>query len=643
VFAKVYFWLNTVTHWLYLIDIGFLECYNSIITKIGGSMARKKKAENKSEKKKLPLKRVVQNNLFMLKLIHKGAPFTILSMVLISVLEALTGFISGSYMLRFALNGINEGKSFSEIAGVLALSLIPIAVMMVVARWYWCRSYRMRMTRIKQYIFSRAYKKASEVDLSCYENPKYYDDLAKAIEECGNRAEAVNGSIEMLAYRIVNFSANFALLFAIDPLLLLFVLIPIAAVPIQKKINKVGYDKNMETTEENRRKDYSRRTFYLADYAKEMRLLDMPVFMLERFRASGERVVGIIKKYGFKMATLQYIMTECNEVIASLGAMAYAVWQTVGTGRMGFGDCLVVVNSIQNVAYSVTNSADTFLRFHDNALYIENLRKFFEYEEKIKGGDKPLPESGDIVLDGVSFKYDGASDYTLKNLSMRFGKNEKIAIVGHNGAGKSTLVKLLLRLYDAEGSITYGDEDIKDFDLTEYRDIFASVMQDFHIFSLSASENVLLRPMREGDEKTVAEAIEKSGLKEKIESFPRGVDTMMTKEFDKDGEVLSGGQAQKLAISYVYSRENRFVILDEPSSALDPIAEYEMYERMTEACNDCGMIFISHRLSSAVIADRIYLMENGEIIETGTHASLMEKNGRYAEMFRKQAQNYAEV
>ncbi len=599
--------------------------------------------KQKKNKEKLPLGRVISNNLFMLKLIHKGAPFTIFSMVLISVLEALIGFISGSYMLRFALNGINEGKSFYEIAGVLALSLIPIVLIAVVARWYWCRSYRMRMTKVKQYVFSRTYKKASEVDLACYENPEYYDDLAKAIEECGNRAESVNSSIEMLAYRIVNFSANFALLFAIDPLLLLFVLIPIAAVPIQKKINKLGYDANMEKTEENRRKDYSRRTFYLADYAKEMRLLDMPVFMLERFRQSGNKIVSIIKKYGFRIAALQYIMTECNEVVASLGAMAYAVWQTIGTGKMGYGDCLVVVNSIQNVAYSVTNSADTFLKFHENALYIENLRKFFEYDEKIKGGDKPLPDKGDIVLDNVSFKYDGASDYTLRNVSMRLGKNEKIAIVGHNGAGKSTLVKLLLRLYDAEGSITYGGEDIKSFDLTEYRDSFATVMQDFHIFSLTAAENVLLRPMREGDEQRIAEAIEKSGLKEKIDSFPKGLDTMMTKEFDKEGEVLSGGQTQKLAISYVYSRENRFVILDEPSSALDPIAEYEMYERMTEACRDCGMIFISHRLSSAVIADRIYLMENGTVIETGTHSELMDANGRYAEMFRKQAENYAEV
>ena len=138
-------------------------------------------------------------------------------------------------------------------------------------------------------------------------------------------------------------------------------------------------------------------------------------------------------------------------------------------------------------------------------------------------------------------------------------------------------------------------------------------------------------------------ALKKSGIYEKISTLPRGDETVLTREFDEDGALLSGGEQQKLAISHVYSKENRFVILDEPSSALDPIAEYEMYQTMDKACENCGMIFISHRLSSAVMADRIYLLENGEVLEVGTHKELMERNGRYAEMFRRQAENYAEV
>ena len=150
----------------------------------------------------------------------------------------------------------------------------------------------------------------------------------------------------------------------------------------------------------------------------------------------------------------------------------------------------------------------------------------------------------------------------------------------------------------------------------------------------------MLRPMREGDEAIVETALQKSGAATRVSEMPEGTDSILTREFDKNGTVLSGGETQKLAIAHAFTKENAFVILDEPTSALDPIAEYEMYKNMTEACENCGMIFISHRLSSAVMADRIYMLENGEVIEVGTHGELMAKNGKYADMFRKQAENY---
>jgi len=330
-------------------------------------------------------------------------------------------------------------------------------------------------------------------------------------------------------------------------------------------------------------------------------------------------------------------------VVTELGATMYAVWQTLGTGNMGYGDCVVAVNAISTVAYTLTNTSERLLKFQENALYIENLREFLNTEPTIRGGETPLPDTGDLVLQSVSFRYEGAQNYALKDVSMRFGARETVAIVGHNGAGKTTLVKLLLRLYDPEGTITYNGTDIRELQLQPYREAFSSVMQDYHIFAVSAAENVLLRPRGEGDEALVHEALDKSGLRQKTDGFPQGIDTMMTREFDKNGEQLSGGEGQKMAIAHVYTKKNRFVILDEPSSALDPIAEHEMYERMREACADCGMIFISHRLSSAVSADRIYLMENGSVAETGSHAELMERNGRYAEMFRRQAENYGEA
>ena len=170
--------------------------------------------------------------------------------------------------------------------------------------------------------------------------------------------------------------------------------------------------------------------------------------------------------------------------------------------------------------------------------------------------------------------------------------------------------------------------------------MFAAVLQDYNMFALTTADNVLLRERFEGDNEIVVNSLIKSDLYERVQKFKNKENSIMTKEFDEDGELLSGGEQQKLSISHVYSKENRFVILDEPSSALDPIAEAEMYNRMLLACKDCAMIFISHRLSSAVLADKIYYIENGEIIESGTHDELMKLNKKYAKMFKRQSKNY---
>ncbi len=599
--------------------------------------------KKESDKIKMPIRRIISNNIFVLRMVHRSVPGLLACEIIFAVLEAVTSFLTYTYMLRYALNGIAEGKSFSSIAVFVLVCLAARLVLFWSQSFFYSKIYYVKNCQLTNDIRKVVYEKAAQVELGCYENSEYYDTYVKAIDECTSRAQAVMNSIVNIVYVITSFSANFGLLVAIDPILLLFALFPLLCFPITAVANKIAYNRKMEMTAANRRKEYTRRTFYLSDYAKEMRLSNMPGLMLERFRDSGNRVIGIIKKYGFRVATLNYLKVECLNLLTPLSATTYAIWKTLGAGTMGYGDCVVVVDSISTVAQSLNNFSDSFLSFQDNALYIENLRKFLDYAPKITDGDKPLPEGGDIVLNNVSFRYEGAEGYTLRNISMRFGEKEKIAIVGHNGAGKTTLVKLLLRLYDAEGEITYGGVKISDFALQEYRDTFSAVMQDFHLFALPVAENVLLRPRTQEDDEVITESLKKSGLYEKVKDFENGENTVMTKEFDPNGMQMSGGEQQKLAIAHVYSKSNRFVILDEPSSALDPIAEHEMYERMSEACRDCGMIFISHRLSSAVSADRIYLMENGEVAEAGTHRELMELNGRYAEMFRHQAENYAEV
>lgn len=598
----------------------------------------------KKDRKKYSVKRVVENNLFALKLIHEAAPFLTAAFIIDAILQSLINVISNAYLLRYAINGIEEGLTFSRIATVVLIWMAVRIVFYIANAIFNYKYVNIASLKVSELVSRRLLEHAEKCDLDCYENPEFYDKLAKALDGGINTVFQVQSSLIQVVYFIVSFSANTLLVILIDPVLLIFSLIPLINLPLNIKRNKLNYDRDMESTVQNRRSDYSLRTFYLADYAKEMRLSGMPTFMLDRFVESGKKILEIIRRYGVRLAVINYATNEIQEVVTTLGATMYSVWKTLVVGTMGLGDCLVILNSLNMITYVLSNSSNYALQFHNHALYIDNLRDFLDYQPRIVDGAKPLPDDGDLVLDNVSFKYSGSENYTLKNLSLRVKPHEKVAIVGHNGAGKTTLVKLLLRLYDADsGSVSYGGVDVRDLPLKAYRDIFGSVMQDYHVFALSVAENVLRRARTSEDsDELILDALDKAGFSGKLSTFKQGIDTQITKEFADDGENLSGGEAQKLAISSIYAKDNRFVILDEPSSALDPIAEHEMYENMLRASGDCGVIFISHRLSSAVSADRIYLIEDGSVAESGSHEELMRLDGKYAQMFRHQAENYVE-
>lgn len=219
-----------------------------------------------------------------------------------------------------------------------------------------------------------------------------------------------------------------------------------------------------------------------------------------------------------------------------------------------------------------------------------------------------------------------------------------MAFVGHNGAGKTTLVKLMMGLYEVtEGEICISGENINRYESRAYHARFGTVFQDLQVFALPIAQNVLMKePENEEERRLVEVALEKAQFGEKLKKLPKGIDTVISKEFDEEGVVLSGGEAQKIAIARIFAKNPDVVILDEPSSALDPIAEYNMYKNMMKIAGDKTVIFISHRLSSARVADRIYMLENGTVTETGTHDSLMAEDGAYAAMFQLQAKNYQE-
>lgn len=600
--------------------------------------------KKKKDPNALKTRRVFSNVFYALKIVQSTAPVYLPTYFLWSVGIAVLNFLTNTWLLREVVNRYQKGSTAREllwmVIAVLAAHFIFDRAVGALSDFLYPRYYQ----NIRERVQSELFRKAESVELECYENPEFYDKYVKAMDSAYSKCMAVVYSVDSLVMAVVNLFSISILLFIIDPAMIVFALIPLLFGVARNKRNKVHKERRDKIRPFDRREAYVQRTFYLNEYAKEMRLGGMHKLMYEKYTETLKDYVNLFKEYGFRMVVLQFLQNSSHN-LTRFAAMLYAAFKTIVMKTMLLGDCLVVFNSIGQMTGALTRLTTVMTDFRDHAMYIEDYRFFLEYDPKIKRVEEGKKvEKGDIELSGVTFTYRGAEKPALKNVSMKIKQGEKIALVGHNGSGKTTLVKLLLHLYEPNsGKITLNGLPVKEYETDSYKEHFTTVFQDFKMFSMTVAENVLLRPLAEGDEEIVTEALKKSGAYDKVMSLKNGIHTTLTREFDDEGAVLSVGEAQKVSLARAFTNNSPVVILDEPSSALDPIAEYNMFKNMLDACEDRTLIFISHRLSSAVLADRIFMLEDGCIKESGTHAELMKKNGRYAEMFRMQAENYAET
>jgi ATP-binding cassette subfamily B protein len=416
---------------------------------------------------------------------------------------------------------------------------------------------------------------------------------------------------------------------------LVFVAVYIVISMVLSKIaNEIQYKRDSETLEKYRERDYIGRMFYLADYAKEIRLFRAAGRLKKSFKETNAKIIALLKKYNTKITLLRMNEFYAGRAITQGLYLIYLIFQKIVRQSIGFGDIVALYNAINNLYWSVFDITQQVPGLLTDTLYIERLRKFLEYKSVIESGSLPVPQqSCAIEFRNVSFAYDDKP--VLQNVSFTITPGEKIAIVGYNGAGKTTLVKLLMRLYDPmEGEILLDGVNIKEYDIAEYRQKIGTVFQDYQIFAATLYDNVVM-DTAEGQEENVKAALAQSGFADTL-----ALETPLTREFMDNGVNLSGGESQKVAIARAFFKSSDYMIFDEPSSALDPISEYNIYNAMRDVSVGKTVIFISHRLSSTKIADKIYMFENGKIIEAADHDTLMGNNGKYAEMFKMQAEKY---
>ena len=583
----------------------------------------------------------IGNNIYMLKFIFKHTPFMAFGYLFFDVLANLPWTLSNVVLLKYIIDVAAEGKDYYRV--IIALALFVVFV--VVTNLFTTLFYEISMPKQKEKLYFAVYKtiyeKAAKMDYEAYDNPEFYNDLVLAMNSMNERSYTVLQDAQDVLSNVISVLTIGTVIVSIDPICLLFVIVCVAIMtPIGRLIAKVNVERTEAMTPLDRKNLYFSRVFYLQDYAKELRLSRAGEMVERRYNQNIFDRLRTVSPY----LTKQWKLYFCQEslpmtLLIYLGITLLMGYKAIVTKEVTMGDFAATFNGAASISTSVfALTSHLAINVRENGLYVEKFRRFMNAKEKMVSGTKTtvFEKPPVIRFENVSFKYPGTEKYVLKNINLEISPFKKIAFVGYNGAGKTTLTNLLLRLYDVtEGAITIDGVDIKEWDIKSYHKNFAAVFQDFSLFGATLGENVSMDDCPQKEK--VEQAVKAADFDRKL---PNGTDSILLREFDDDGVSLSGGEAQKIAIARAFYKNCAFAILDEPSANLDPVAEYALNQSMTKAADDKTVLFISHRLSTTVMADEIYMLENGQIIEHGSHEELMALDGKYAYMFKLQADKY---
>lgn len=597
--------------------------------------------------KKIPVTRIISNYGYILRYIFKKDPWLMIVTCASYVFCGVGYACMDTIFLRTFINFLyDKDRSFQNMAALIIGVTVVMAFLMALQRSIESFA-RPRVYRLTGRMQEEMMRKVSAMDMICYDCDAYYDDFVVAASQLEEAASTAMSDLMEMLRDVIAVLVLSSLITSINPVIAVFPVLGFIINMISRfRIMKLEYELDVEKKTIMRRSDYSKRVFYQPEYAKEIKLSHIEVPLQEQFDQAVDEALAVSKKYGVRIALwslVNWIMVFT--VLSMFCVPLYLGWLALVRCSILLGD----VAALNNAQSTVRNRLDAINycveRIQKNGLFVERFRKFMDYESSIEGAKGSvgiLPKQGSIEIKDMSYRYEKADHDTLKHINMTIRPGEKVAFVGENGAGKSTLVKLLMRLYDVtEGSISYGGHDIREYATARYRDIFGTVFQDYQLYAANVRDNVRMDGSG-ADDQQIKDALDKAGFAKRLAGLSKGLDTSLTREFDDEGVQLSGGEAQKVAIARLFAKKERMhiAILDEPSSALDPKAEYELNRNILDKAQEATVIFISHRLSTTKDADRIYMFENGGIVEQGTHDELMRLDGRYARMFRCQAKYY---
>ena len=498
--------------------------------------------------------------------------------------------------------------------------------------------------KVSDYMRGILHAKSVEIDLSYYENPRYHDTLQRAQKEATYRPNQILKRLALVGQNGILLVAMVGLLLTLHwgiTSALLIAIIPTVLVRLYYTRKLYAWQRTWTPVE--------RKSAYLSwlltgdQFAKEIRLFGLGELFSQRFN----RLRSQLYQAKFKLMAWRSLSFLAANVIAGLmvGAIYGFILYQALQGALKLGDLVLYHQALQRGQSALKSFIAGLSGLHEDNLFLSNLYEFLDLHPQIVTSAQPkfcppVKEQG-ITFENVGFQYEGTSRQALQDLSFTINPGETVALVGENGSGKTTLIKLLCRLYDpTQGRITLNGIDLRDLDVDHLRQQISVIFQDYAKYHLSAQDNIWLGNIHlpPQDERVMA-AAQHAGAHDVITQLPNGYDTMLGKLFH-GGEELSIGQWQKVALARAFLRQSQVIVLDEPTSAMDPKAEYELFSKFRELIKDQSAVLITHRLSTVKMADRIYVMDKGRIVENGTHQELMDYQGTYANLFEIQAKNY---
>ncbi len=593
---------------------------------------------------------VLKNQIFLWKLCFKTCPLYMIYHLYDAFRYQGVIFLEHVLGIRYVLKCAEFHEPFTKALFYIGLILFLNILQIIPDGFFiygWQFKYKPRLYRaLKEEMF----KKASEIDLYCYDDPAYYNDFVLSVSQS---EAAIDRFLELLNMAMQAITVLFTTgIFYImtDPIGIAFVFASfILRFVVSKKLNKVNYENRLAVNPHMRKRDYVSRVFYLKDFAKELRLHPNAGAQLEEeFAEANDNIIKEHKKVAVKRVCFQFLKDYgVGDFLIDGLYITYLVYKAAVLHTVNYSDAVILFNRTGSLRGSMSRFADLGPKAHENSMFVDKIRAFLNYEPRLKNneGDAVPEGAGELKLEHVTFKYSESGRKVLDDISLSVKPGEHIAIVGYNGAGKTTLIKLLMRLYDpTSGSISYHGRNITELCPNDYHKRIGVVFQDYQMFGANLAENVVMDDLPKDELDTrapqITAALTDAGFAQKLARLPDGLFTQVTTEFDKKGVDFSGGESQKIAISRAFYKKADILIMDEPSSALDPIAEYELNKAMESAAKGKTVFYISHRLSTTRDADRIIMLERGRIIEEGTHTELLARNGKYAEMWNAQAGKY---